>query len=135
MHHDNLLTGRTDCNSNLSNNSHIGAYLYWDTNLGQFICSGKTDEHEKAVAKHANTDNKFYTLYPTRDNPRSKSNITRGVFESLVQFETAAFDKTSACVDKDCNEGGVMIPSKDDKEIIKSSMKSVLEDSELSNNT
>ena len=122
-----------DCNSNQSNNSHIGAYLYWDTNLDQFIRSGKVsakgfrdrhEEHKKAAAKHAHTDNKFYTLYPTRDNPRSKSKITKGAFESLVQFEAAAFDKTSTCVDKDCHEGGVMILSNDDKEKIRSSMKS-----------
>lgn len=76
---------------------HIGAYLYFDRNVWEFVRSGKVcapvvpkgvgdrnDEHEKAASKKAFTNNKFYTCFPTKANSRSKSKLARGVFESLT---------------------------------------------------
>eukprot|EP00956_Cyclotella_meneghiniana_P037122 scaffold134700_cov46-Cyclotella_meneghiniana.AAC.1 len=119
-----------DCRSSLSMNSHIGAYLYYDTNIGEFIRSGKVsakgfldrhEEHAKAAAREASSDNKFYTLYPTKANPRSKSTLAKGVFESLTQYEAASFDMSNGCVNKDFADGGVMILSDADKVNIESS--------------
>jgi hypothetical protein len=84
-------------------------------------------EHLKEAKKEAFTANNFYSSYPTKCNPRAKkSKSVLGYFDSLTLVIAAGFDPKSelaALIDKDFNEGGIMIMSDADKTNISSSMK------------
>jgi hypothetical protein len=114
-------------------NNHIGAYLYYDNNLGEYIRSGKVsgegfgkrhEQHLQKAKKSGIPESDFYLWYPTKDNVRAQSNVTRGTFDSLTQLIAAGFDKNSElakCIDKSYDEGGVLILNEQDKTNISSS--------------
>jgi hypothetical protein len=111
-----------------------GAYLYFDSNLGAFVRSGKVtgrgflvrhDEHEKK-SRERNASSNFYFLYPSREILSQITRRKQGVFQSLVQYIAAGFNPHSTealAVDKNYQSGGIMILDDDDVENIKSSMK------------
>jgi len=112
-----------------------GAYLYRDNNRGKIIRSGKKTrggivgrhkEHLKAAKAKKATSN-FYNLYPSELSPRKTNRNKKGYFEGLSLLIAAAFDHTSdnaMNLEKDWNEGGLLILSEDDKRSIKESMNS-----------
>ena len=80
-----------------------GAYLYFDTNLGAFVRSGKVTgcgfsvrhkEHEKKSSKR-NASSNFYFLYPSQEVANQNTRCKQGVFQSLRQYIAAGFDQTS----------------------------------------
>ncbi len=108
--------------------------LYYDTNLGAFIRSGKVNgrcfsvrhqEHEKK-SKERNASSNFYFLYPSEEVANQNSRRKQGVFQSLRQYITAGFDPSSTValtVDKGHNNGGILMLNNDDIKNIQSSMK------------
>ena len=112
-----------------------GAYLYFDTVRHVFVRSGKVGrrgfaergaDHVKG-AKETRPSSVFYRLYPSKESPRANSK-RRGHFESLIQVVAAGFDPKSEHVenlDKHYKNGGVLILTKDEERLIKSSMKNL----------
>ena len=113
--------------------NHEGAHLYYDTNLGEFIRSGKVsgrgfekrhDEH-KAKSKMSNASSNFYFLYPSQHLQLKDTRRRRGTFEILEMYIAAGFDPTSdaaVTVSKNCHDGGILVMDNDDINCIKSSM-------------
>jgi hypothetical protein len=111
-----------------------GAYLYFDTNLGAFVRSGKVsgrsfsvrhEEHEKK-SRERNASSNFYFLYPAQEVANNTMRRRQGVFQSLRQYIAAGFDPTSTAamnVDKGHNNGGILVLSNNDIKCIQSSMK------------
>jgi hypothetical protein len=114
-----------------------GAYLYFNINTGQWIRSGKVvrrgfvvrhDEHYKSSQQDDPKLN-FYLMYPSKDGKRSGRRGKLGYFEHLRQLVAAGFDPTTdlaKCMDKDYQDGGLLMLSCDDKGRIESSLKSSL---------
>ena len=110
-----------------------GACLYYDTNLGEFIRSGKVsghgfekrhDEH-KAKSNMANASSNFYFLYPSQHLQLKDTRQRKGTFEILEMYIAAGFDPTSdaaVTVSKNCHNGGILVMDNDDINRIKSSM-------------
>jgi hypothetical protein len=115
-------------------NKH-GTYLYHDDNHFEFIRSGKVstkgfgmrhEEHRKKAADESATENTFYMSYPTKNNVRAKSHLTRGEFESLTLYVAAGFESTGSLASQVVNNfdsGGIMIMNEADKTNINTSMK------------
>ena len=113
-----------------------GAYLYYDTNRGVMVRSGKVvgrgfaerhDEHSKC-AKAKSTSSHFYSKFLSLDSPRANSKGTVGSFESLLQVVAVGFDPThevAQYLDRDVSEGGLLILDEGEKRNIKSSMKNM----------
>jgi hypothetical protein len=110
-----------------------GAYLYYDTNLGEFIRSGrvsgrgfeKRHEEHKAKSKMANASSNFYFLYPSQHLQLKDTRRRKGTFESLDMYIAAGFDPNSdaaASVSKNYQDGGILVMDNDDINCIKSSM-------------
>ncbi|KAL7545663.1 hypothetical protein ACHAWF_009011, partial [Thalassiosira exigua] len=134
MESDSLLPctaeGFVECNVHPNRE---GTYLYFDTNRGVFVRSGKVvgrgfgvrnDEHEKCAEAHAATS-LFYRLFPSLFSPRASKKGKKGVFESLIQLVAAGFDRdheVAHLLDKDVSEGGILLLSKEDKDRVKASM-------------
>ncbi len=77
-----------------------GSYLYYDTNRGLFVRSGKVSgqgfskrdkEHLKCV-KAATASSHFYRVFPSLSSPRASKQGKKGTFESLTQVIAAGFD-------------------------------------------
>ena len=114
-----------------------GAYLYFDVNRGVFIRSGKVvrrgfqlrhDEH-LAASKEEKSSSHFYFMYPSKEGKRKEKRDKLGCFEHLIQIIGAGFDPASEPamqVNKNYNEGGLLIMSKDDHCRIKSCLKKEL---------
>ena len=112
-----------------------GAYLYFDMVRLVFVRSGKVagrgfavrdDEHLKA-AQEKRGPSTFHKLYPSKESERANCK-RRGHFESLMQVVAAGFDPTSeeaGNLDKDYRNGGLLIFSKREETLIKSSMKNL----------
>jgi hypothetical protein len=78
-----------------------GAYLYFDTNLGEFVRSGKVTgrgflkrpaEHETQSKKEPASSN-FYFQYPSKAVSQSRSH--HGEFEALQQYIAAGYNAVS----------------------------------------
>jgi hypothetical protein len=76
-----------------------GAYLYFGTNLGAFVRSGKVTghvfsvrhkEHEKKSNKR-NASSNFYLLYPSQEVANQNTRRKQGIFQSLRQYIAAGF--------------------------------------------
>lgn len=84
---------------------HEGCYLFYDSNKGVFIRSGKVTgrgvderllEHEKgAKAETAASD--FYDLYPSEDSSRKEKRGKKGFFEDLVAVFGAIRVRIRSC--------------------------------------
>ena len=94
-----------------------GTYLYYVTNLDEFIRSGKVSgrglekrhEEHKAKSKMANASSKFSFLYPSQHLQLTDTRQRKGTFESLDVYITAGFDPnsdTAASVSKTYQDGG-----------------------------
>ncbi len=131
---DGLLAGHT---ANFFHASRFpdreGAYLYYDKNRGCFIRSGKVngrgvsvrDDEHLAGAKGKSASSNFYHLYPSSDSPRAKKRGKQGLFDNLEQIIAAAYDPSSDVakqLDKDWTEGGLLILSEKEKEVIRASL-------------
>ena len=133
---DSLLITDTGCFVKCAQNpDHEGAYLYFDMVRRVFVRSGKVagrgfvardDKHVKAV-KAAQPLSKLYRVYPSKSSAQANKK-RKGHFESLHQFVAAGFDSKSEqidALDKDYKNGGVFIISKEEVNMIKSSMKNL----------
>ncbi len=111
-----------------------GAYLYFDFNRGVFIRSGKVvrcgfqARHDKhlAASKEEKSSSHFYFMYPLKEGKRKEKRDKLGCFEHLTQIIGAGFNpvsKPAMQVNKNYNEGGLLIMSKDDERRIKSCLK------------
>ena len=113
----------------------MGAVL--DFNRGVFIRSGKVvrhgfqarhDEH-LAASKEEKSSSHFYFMYPSWEGKGKEKRDKLGCFEHLTQIIAVGFDplsKPAAQVDKNYEEGGLLIMSKDDERRIKSCLKKEL---------
>jgi hypothetical protein len=110
-----------------------GAYLYYDTNRGEFVRSGKVSgrgfgvrhtEHARESKKRNKTNSTFYFEYPSQSIADGRR--TQGKFELLQQYIAAGYDPSSdsaAAADKKYNAGGFLIIDDDDIKQIDSSQK------------
>lgn len=115
-------------------NDYEGAYLYWDTNNGRFIRSGKVcgrgfharhSEHLREAGKN-NPKSDFYLWYPTKTSARATSKSKRGLFDSLTQYIAGGWDPNcaaAASINKSYEDGGVMVLNESDKSKINASMR------------
>jgi hypothetical protein len=97
-----------------------GAYLYFDSNKGCFIRSGKVTrrgfiaqgkEHFEG-AKKVTASLHFYDMYPSSTCTRALNWGTKGTFESLQQVIGAGWVPTSDAaklLDRSWKDGGLMI--------------------------
>jgi hypothetical protein len=111
---------------------HEGCYLFFDSNNGVFIRSGKVtgrgvderlSEH-KSGAEATTAESDFYDLYPSEESARKEKRGKKGFFEDLLPVFGAGFDPNSSiaeCVNKDVKEGGVLLLSEFEKAKIASS--------------
>ena len=109
-----------------------GCYLFFDSNDGVFIRSGKVtgrgvdkrlDEH-KSGAESVTAQSDFYELYPSEHSARAEKRSKKGFFEDLFPVFGAGFDPNCPVaehVNKDVKEGGVLLLSEFEKAKIKSS--------------
>jgi hypothetical protein len=108
--------------------------LYFDCNRGVFVRSGKVvrrgflARHSKHLAESKNntSSSHFYFMYPSRHEKRNDKQDKLGCFEHPIQVIAAGFDPTSQPVmhvNKDFEEGGLLIMSKDDQCWIASCLK------------
>ncbi len=68
-------------------------------------------------------------MYPSREGKKKEKRDKLGCFENLTQIIAVGFDpssKPATQVDKNYNEGGLLIMSKDDEHQIKSCLKKEL---------
>jgi hypothetical protein len=104
--------------------------LYYDTNLGEFIRSGKVSGHgfekrheeHNAKSKMANARSNLYFLYLSQ---HLQLKDTRRTFESLDMYIAAGFDPnsdTAASLSKNYHSGGILVMDNDDINRIKSSI-------------
>ena len=111
-----------------------GAYLYFNTNKGFIVRSGKVvrrgfmKRHEEHLtcSKAENPDSNFYLMYPSRESVRSNLRGKQGFFEHLTPMVAAGFDPDSEaalCMEKDHTQGGLLIMSDDDRNHIESALK------------
>lgn len=112
-----------------------GAYLYYDTNRGEFVRSGKVSgrgfaarhkEHETQSKKTNKTNSTFYFEYPSQSIADGRH--TQGKFEWLQQYIAAGYNPSSdwaAQADKQHNEGGFLIIDSNDIAQIDSSQKRI----------
>ncbi|KAL7552482.1 hypothetical protein ACHAWF_015738 [Thalassiosira exigua] len=110
-----------------------GCYLYYDTNRGIFVRSGKVtrrgfvdrdSEHLKS-SKESKPSSHFYFVYPSEQSDRADSRSKRGAFEHLLQLIGVGFDpntESATRVDRDVNSGGFMWLSEEDKSNIEKSL-------------
>ena len=111
-----------------------GAYLYYDTNLGEFVRRSKVtwqcfsvrhEAHEKK-SNERNASSRFYFLFPSEEEALQNTRRKQGEFQSLKQYIAAGFDLNSTVtltLDKGHNNGGILILNNDDINNIQSSMK------------
>ena len=112
-----------------------GAYLYFDSNRGVFVRSGKVvrrgfiERHKEHMAesKKDKPETDFYLLYPSKHGSRSDKRDVLGHFENLAQVVAAGFDSSSApamFMNKNHEQGGLLIMNTDDLRQIDSVLKS-----------
>lgn len=113
-----------------------GAYLYYDLTRHVFIRSGKVagrdmvvrnDEHLLEAKKDTPSSN-LYRLWPSNHSMRAKKRGIKGNFESLLQVVAVGWDPTceqAKYLDKNWDEGGVLILNEKDKAHIRSSMRNL----------
>ena len=115
-----------------------GAYIYYDSNDGKWIRSGKVTrrsfsdrhtEHQKAAGKQQTS--KFYTRYPTKDN-KHLSNLTRkGYFDNLIQYVAIGFlnDKeVDSIFKKSFDDGGLFYTTEDEAAKVEKNKKANMTD-------
>jgi len=112
--------------------NHKGAYLYYDTNLGEFIRSGKVSscrfekrhEEHKAKSKMANASSNFYFVNPTQHLQLKDIRQRKGTFESFDMNIAAGFDPNSKLWHPlpKTTRGGILVVDNNDINCIKSNM-------------
>lgn len=111
-----------------------GAYLFYDNNRGLFIRSGKVTGQvfEERILQHKKcamdpiASSHFYFVYPSEESIRAEKRDKQGTFEMLSAVIAAGFDPSSdlaQSVNRNWNDGGVLILDQDNINHIKSSMK------------
>lgn len=110
-----------------------GAYLYFDSNKGCFIRSGKVTrrgfiargkEHFEG-AKKVTASLHFYDMYPSSTCTRALNWGTKGTFESLQQVIGAGWVPTSDAaklLDRSWKDGGLMIFNEKESKQVRGSM-------------
>ena len=111
-----------------------GAYLYFDLVRRVFVRSGKVGgrgyssrdgEHLKEAMKPIPTS-RFYRWWPSERLERAQNKGIRGHFEHLVQLVAVGYDPKSeqtTYLDRNWDDGGVLILNERHKSLIQSSMR------------
>ena len=113
-----------------------GSYLYFDLVRRAFVRSGKVvgrgfgkrnDEH-LSEAKKPTPSSRFYRWWPSAHSERAQNRGIKGHFEHLVQLVAVGFDpncEEAKCLDRNWDDGGVLILNERHKCLISSSMKNL----------
>ena len=113
-----------------------GTCLYFDTVCCRFVRSGKAIgrgfdkrniEHKKGAESNTATS-LFYRLFPSDISSRSSKRGVKGSFESLTQVIAAEFDRSNEVatyLDRDVDEGGLLLLADNEKKNIRTSMKNL----------
>ncbi len=114
-----------------------GAYLYFDLVRHVFIRSGKVvgrpfpkrDDEHLIEAKKKEPTSKFYRWYPSEESERAKNLGIKGNFETHLR-QVIAVGWNNDCedlkyLDKNWDDGGILILNDKDREFIKGSMKNL----------
>ena len=113
-----------------------GVYLYFDMICEVFVRSGKVagrgftkrdDEHLEEAKKNT-PSSKFYRRWPSKHSERAGKRGIKGHFEQLIQLIAVGFDpdsEQSQYLDKNWDEGGVLILTEQHKKLIRASMKNL----------
>jgi hypothetical protein len=113
--------------------SREGAYLYFDSNKGCFIWSGKVCHQGFTVqgkehleeSKKVMYSSHFYYLYPLSCCPRAYKRGTKGTFDTLQQVIAAGWSPRSdpaKMLDRSWNDRGLLIFSEKESKQIRASM-------------
>ena len=87
----------------------------------------RDNEHMKETKK-STPASKFYRSWPSKHSERAQAQGIKGNFEHLIQLIAVGFDpncERSKYLDKNWDEGGVLILTERNKSLIRSSMKNL----------
>ncbi len=116
-----------------------GAYLYFDSNKGCFVRSGKVTRPVFSVRGKENFEgsmkiiagSNFYDMYPALTCSRAHNRGTRGTFDDLQQVIAAGWSPTSDTamfLDRSRKDGGLLVFNEREKKQIRASMEKGLTD-------